>query len=878
MQIHELSFSNVRGVTNFHLADLPERGVVVISGENEAGKSTMMEALWTVLFQKYSTNHKDVRAMQPAGRDVPMRICLTATVGPVRFRLVKQYLKSKKAELTVLAPHRATYTGGDAETQLDRILGEHLDRDLLETLFVRQGNVNAAFAAAGIPSLAHALDGSDASDTPKGPEDTGLIDAAAKEYDRYYTPSGKPKGELKQALSTFDSSETALVAVQSRKSELETDVLAFSRDEALLSEHTAKIPAARVEVADRKAALAAAIELAAKVSAAKNDLEHARTLAVAAEKALEQRNEQRSAVASAKAQLADLIQSRDPLAAEVEEHKASLAKAKEQLADAEERERSTRGLLNDARRDIDIHQRHARIVELRELLDSIEAKDNAISALRHDLPARVISAATVKQADDLSSAVAVAQAKVEALSAKLRLSAPDSTAVKINGETVAVGTDAQVRVLHSATTIVIGEVTAEFLPDGSNEEAVGELEACQSKLTQLLGDWEVREVEELRRLSADHARQEAEIAKLETERAALVGKKDLRELRRELEDLERALEGLIVPESDVAQLRSRESELKEGLSAREDSVRSCRVEVKSLEAADKQVELSMADTRIEIATTQLANLETELTRGEEEASTTELEEDVSSRRETVQKLEKSTTQLLESAAGIDVEEARDLLEGAESLLEGLKKSVADTELRMAERKGNIGRAEGVAEELLQAEAQHEAAEQQLIRVQRRADAAALLLITLRQHLDAARRRYSAPFVAKLSALSRSLFGADLDFILDDQLSISQRVIADTPIDLKALSGGAQEQLALLARCAVAELVDEGHGVPLFIDDALGNTDKQRLVMMNRVLTNLGKQRQVFVLTSMPERFERVVGKTALTMDELKRLRGIDPAD
>ena len=53
MRIHSLEIKNVRGIEHLVLDDLPETGVVVIHGENEAGKSTIVEALDVVLTEKH---------------------------------------------------------------------------------------------------------------------------------------------------------------------------------------------------------------------------------------------------------------------------------------------------------------------------------------------------------------------------------------------------------------------------------------------------------------------------------------------------------------------------------------------------------------------------------------------------------------------------------------------------------------------------------------------------------------------------------------------------------------------------------------------------------------------------------------------------------
>lgn len=77
-----------------------------------------------------------------------------------------------------------------------------------------------------------------------------------------------------------------------------------------------------------------------------------------------------------------------------------------------------------------------------------------------------------------------------------------------------------------------------------------------------------------------------------------------------------------------------------------------------------------------------------------------------------------------------------------------------------------------------------------------------------------------------------------------------------------LSGGAKEQLGILARLAVARLVDPTQGVPVVIDDALGYSDPERLERMGEVLgatAGPDADLQVILLTCTPGRYSAVPG-------------------
>ncbi|ERA56162.1 ATP-binding protein [Corynebacterium diphtheriae DSM 43988] len=102
MRIRSLEIEHMRAITHLVLTDLPSNGVIVISGENERGKSTIMEAIKLVLGENHDTNKQSVKAIQPKGHDVGTRICLEADLGPVRFRVSKVFNKRKVPNLRFL--------------------------------------------------------------------------------------------------------------------------------------------------------------------------------------------------------------------------------------------------------------------------------------------------------------------------------------------------------------------------------------------------------------------------------------------------------------------------------------------------------------------------------------------------------------------------------------------------------------------------------------------------------------------------------------------------------------------------------------------------------------------------------------------------------
>ena len=158
------------------------------------------------------------------------------------------------------------------------------------------------------------------------------------------------------------------------------------------------------------------------------------------------------------------------------------------------------------------------------------------------------------------------------------------------------------------------------------------------------------------------------------------------------------------------------------------------------------------------------------------------------------------------------------------------------------------------------------ADSEWARLKRRADAVALLRDVMTRHRDQARQRYVDPFRTEVQRLGRIVFGADFEVELDADLRIQSRTLNGCTVPYESLSGGAKEQLGIVARLAGAALVAKEDGVPVVIDDALGFTDAVRLVRMGEVFDAVGGDGQVIVLTCTPERYAGVAAAQYVDLD------------
>ncbi|CPY81116.1 hydrolase [Mycobacteroides abscessus] len=84
MKLHRLSVTNYRGITHRDIT-FPERGVVVVGGANEIGKTSMIEALDLLIESKDRSTKKDVKQVKPTFADVGSEVEAEISCGPYRF-------------------------------------------------------------------------------------------------------------------------------------------------------------------------------------------------------------------------------------------------------------------------------------------------------------------------------------------------------------------------------------------------------------------------------------------------------------------------------------------------------------------------------------------------------------------------------------------------------------------------------------------------------------------------------------------------------------------------------------------------------------------------------------------------------------------------
>src|ERR1700687_4841396 len=129
MKLHRLTLTNYRGITHREI-EFPDRGVVVVSGANEIGKSSMIEALDLLLEAKDRSTKREVKQVKPTHADVRAETTPKSSAVPPGLIYHKRCHKRCEAQLTVLAPRREQLTGDEAHERVLALLDETVDMDL----------------------------------------------------------------------------------------------------------------------------------------------------------------------------------------------------------------------------------------------------------------------------------------------------------------------------------------------------------------------------------------------------------------------------------------------------------------------------------------------------------------------------------------------------------------------------------------------------------------------------------------------------------------------------------------------------------------------------------------------------------------------------
>lgn len=895
MRIHRLTVRNFRGITD-RTVELPETGTTVIVGDNEVGKSTLIEALVLLFDLADDSKAARVRTVQPFGSDVGPEVSAELTLGGSRLEYAKRWLRGKSTELTVTGPDgaRRSYTGREAHNEADRLFRTHVDAVLWQTLLVGQGQSLIQPAPADAEPLIAAVNAE--SGTPVDGASVPLVLAVEQEYLRYWTKGGRPTGDFARAAEELAAAEGRAAEARDAMSRVDDDIRRAERLGQDLVDIRRRVDeqAGEVEEADRLARLGEALTARRDTAAQKADtararLENRTAARVERERLVVETERRTDAIAALRDRLAETEPATTARAATLRETQGLLAAAT--------------GLRDERRAELqEAEHRLAALADAAELARLIERQDE-LGAVRARITTARATVESCRVTDELLTALEEARTAVMVAQGALDAGAPEVVVRRLGGPAVQVTDDSTLfgtevsgdepvsqRVSGEVQVVVPGQLEVTVRAGGqvaSLRQGVDTAVRAERELLDQAGVADLRGAREQVRRRDTAAAELAEARRTEssllsygdpTERLAILTARlgapatspvvAGSETTVESEAIVGA--GVVVGDEELAGCRGAVDGARSGLAEAERLVAEAEfAEGQARKAADDdRTGAVRVQAQLEVETDRLSGLADTLTEARATASDDEV---AAAEQEALQVVETLLAEYESLQAEVDTQGAERLpvrLADARRVHAQLRTEYDDLrdDLRRTEGRLQQSGTDGLATRLDTAEVAADRSRTGYEMLRRRADAARRVRETLARHRTEAQNRYAAPLRNRIEALGRTVYGPTFKVALDDELAVSERELDGIRLAVGELSTGAREQLAIITRLAISQLVGSGDDhVPAIFDDALGWSDKGRLREMGALLGRAGEQGQVIVLTCVPDRYDYVPGRHVIRL-------------
>ncbi|MFN3987101.1 MAG: AAA family ATPase [Rhodocyclaceae bacterium] len=882
-------------------------GLNLITGANEAGKSTVVAAIRAAFFERHRSGSVD--DFRPWGDSAAApTVVLDFELDGQPGRLLKTFLARKRCELSLGREH---LDGEEAENRLAELLGyQHAGRGASKAehwgipglLWIQQGEAHALRDAVGHATdhLRNALNQSLGEVAASGGDEL-LASVEARRNELLTESGGRPRGAYKEALEREAALAAELAALDDAIARYRERVDALARIRREQAADEAEQPwrefRARQQAAVEQLEAIGAVE--ARLAAARERVAQidARIALLRGQLDTFARDEQAALARASALQAAEqaAVAASEPVAQwQVRRAQAERALEQARLALREARARDSRAQLVR-----EVEDSRVRLQAVVARLGRAETAQAAVQTLRQRLAASEIRPADLKRLRAQARELEDLRLQQAAVATRVTYILDPGRHVQLDAETLSGSGE---RRLIAATVLTLPDLgRLEIAPGGADlgdlrarAEAV---DARQQTLLDLLGLPDLAAAETRQReyecLAGELAAAQATLAAhapegvdaLRTEHARLSARAD--EAAQALARLpaapvpqtEAPSSGAPLPEATPS-AEAEPAEAESGIVA----------SVEAAEAAEQAAVQSLA-----LIQTQLhqAQLQESQTRAALEAAGREAEaaRAVVAAADRAERLAQASRALTDARAERTADAAQiDALaaEIAAARPDILRQDVArfrlsadELEKRHAERRDQAMRlevelqtegAQGHDERRAELARDHAQAARRATELRRQAQALALLLGLLRDKRRALTRRLQAPLQKHLNHYLQLLFPqASLD--IDEDLApgpLTRPAGAGSETGtFEALSFGAREQMGVISRLAYADLLAEaGRPTLVILDDALVHSDAERLADMKRILFDAATRHQILLFTCHPGNW-RDLGVGARALEALK---------
>jgi hypothetical protein len=854
MKLRSVTLCNVRRFAGTVEVGPIADGLNVLSDANEQGKSTLFDAIQALFFAPHGSASKEVKSLRPYSGGAPEVSAVVETADGV-FTLSKRWLG--KAQAQVHRADRLIAQGGAAEDWISALVtgGEAGPSGLI---WVRQGLLGLSEGTtkereATLNARRDLL----SSVTGEVEQLTGgrRMDAALtlcrKELLDYATATGRPRKD-----GPWNAAEERLAEVTARRDALQKAVEDLHDALALRKRRRAEL----AEIEDPQAIALRKDRLEAAERAFETAKTHADALASQAQKVdiarlsvtsltarQTERREVEAEVAEAAAALAQ-IAARSTVARDAvtkaeltRQHSARIS------ASARTASKEAAALCRKVRDHAAARQGQARRAELAERLRLAEIARSAAEEARAQTVGGLDEKA-LRQLERLASEMQQARAVRDAAAPQVSVSyeAGQTGRVTLNGAPV----EAPLALPEGGVLALpgIGEL---HLRVAGGEAQKAQVARAEQAFHDALAARSLPSLDAARQAAEQHAAALRRAEEAATRLEALAPK-GLEPLHADLAAIPALTSDETLPDVDAAE-NALVAASDAALSAQEADVRAAATlaQAESRLSGDLAAQAAAAD-RKRRADARLAALAPETPEG--------LADQL---RRAVLTLEAEEALLRDKSAAapdlIGAKTTRDRLRSVAEKTEAERVTLRE-DLAKLETQISLAAESGVEEALAEATEAQTAAARTLAHIQFEVQVLRRLLDALEQARAEARDRYFAPVAKELRPLLHLLW-PDAELEWEDQTLLPSHLVRDGQSEaLDILSGGTQEQIALLVRLAFARmLAHAGRPAPVILDDALIFSDDTRIERMFDALHRQAGDLQILVLSCRQRAFRDLGG-------------------
>jgi DNA repair exonuclease SbcCD ATPase subunit len=871
----------------------------LIGGQNEAGKSTLVEAVHRALFLKAKGNTEFHRAMISSLHSGNPEVELAFEESGVTYLLRKRF---GPAGTTTLAPSNAAPLSGDsAENRLADVLGVESGVSGKAVaiqwghLWVWQGEAGrdpSSHATAQQGGLLQRLQKMGGAAALQSPLDDRVARHFSEIQEQIYKQGGKPKAEselekaelaqtqaqgnlelaldrvrkLNSAAADLETASRTLVSTSASLAGLETEFLTTEATERNLSQlqkkeseqsHDSKGAMARYN------ALLSASQQIRKIRQGISDLD----LSLKPQREAIAELEKKSLEARQKAAAAETANGRAFEAARAARIRRDLASAHVLFFEKEENHTK-------------VSERIKKVRKVQRDLDGLEGQLAKLAK---------VDKAKLHRIQKLATDCSNARSALQAMATGIEVVAADK-GVKAGGKQIKVG---QRRVLTEDTELVIGSnIRLRIEPGGGTSLAdARQLEAEAAKeLQEVLDSFGLQTVKDAIAVNSSREELASSIKSTQSELDGMAVESLEEELRDAQNDLVAAKANVVrlaalAPDIGIPKDKAAARVLANALAKKLGDAESQETEAKTAhDRAAKQsasADQAMAERKAEAdeQMNKLTGLNAQLelllkTHGDDEALGRALLES--------QLAQSGAQKLLNETTAAIANLQPDLLQADhERIARALKEKTSEqnearTQMAVAKASLSSDGSEDPAADVATAKARASSAGEHLIRVRRYSQAILLLDRLFQDEQRSLARQFTQPFADRISGYLQCIFGAgalaqvDLDSNEFTGLRLSRLGFGNSPFEFDNLSGGTREQTAAAVRLAMAEVLAADHGgcLPVIFDDAFAYADPERVNQLQRML-DLAATRglQVIVLTCNPSDYASLGAKTVTLRPE-----------